>query len=325
MQKIQTNIALEIMPLRFHFKTDRRFEMPGYPGSAWRGAFGHALKRTVCVNRGARCETCLFYRSCAYPYLFNTPSPKDSAKMTRYATVPVPYLLTIDADRPESGAVVGLTLIGRALRHLPYVVHAMNLAGQQGIGPVRQELTLSQVMQLDFESSNWIEIYRPNQALQVQSAAPPRIPEIPAQIEIHLPIPLRLKHDDHLVTPESFCFRDLFSALLRRISMLSYFHGEMPLETDFAGVTAAAAQVPIIARELRWKDWTRYSSRQKSAMQMGGIVGRFQLDGKGLDAFWPYLWLGQWLGAGKGVTMGLGHYTIHPASLPNEAIQSLGD
>jgi CRISPR/Cas system endoribonuclease Cas6 (RAMP superfamily) len=36
----------------------------------------------------------------------------------------------------------------------------------------------------------------------------------------------------------------------------------------------------------------------------------------GLDAFWPYLWLGQWTHAGKGTSMGMGAYTIQPASLP---------
>jgi hypothetical protein len=37
---------------------------PAFPGSAWRGAFGHALKRTVCVMRLRPCAGCPLERSC---------------------------------------------------------------------------------------------------------------------------------------------------------------------------------------------------------------------------------------------------------------------
>lgn len=319
MQEIQTEISLAIMPLRFYFDASAGFEMPGYQGSAWRGAFGHALKKTVCVNRGVECDACLLYRSCAFPYLFNTPPHPDSAKMTRYPTVPLPYLLNIEFNQRPNEYVLGLTLLGEARRHLPYVVYALKLAGEQGIGPARRKLNLREVRQLDFESGNWNGIYRPDQPLSVEPAGCPGIPERPAALEIHLQTPLRLKRDNHLVTPETFRFRDLFSVLLRRISMLTYFHGASALETDFAGLTAASERVAIKAIDLHWRDWTRYSSRQKTTMQMGGLMGRFQLEGGDLEPFWPYLWIGQWVHAGKSVTMGLGRYRIEPASLRSKA------
>ena len=39
---------------------------------------------------------------------------------------------------------------------------------------------------------------------------------------------------------------------------------------------------------------------------MGGLVGSFILNLSGLETVWPYLWLGQWIHAGKAATMGLG-------------------
>ncbi len=45
----QPNIPVNIY--RFCFKTDSPPRLPDFPGSAWRGAFGHALKKTVCVVR----------------------------------------------------------------------------------------------------------------------------------------------------------------------------------------------------------------------------------------------------------------------------------
>jgi CRISPR/Cas system endoribonuclease Cas6 (RAMP superfamily) len=45
-------------------------------------------------------------------------------------------------------------------------------------------------------------------------------------------------------------------------------------------------------------------------MPFGGIVGEATIVGPGLDAWWPLLWMGQWIGVGKGVTTGLGDYRV---------------
>ena len=100
--------------------------------------------------------------------------------------------------------------------------------------------------------------------------------------------------------------------LLRRLSLLTYFFGETPLETNFAGLLRHAESIPIAKRALHWREWTRYSSRQNEKLQMGGLVGSFELAGADLDRFWPLLWLGQWTHAGKGCSMGLGRYVLEP-------------
>ena len=119
-----------------------------------------------------------------------------------------------------------------------------------------------------------------------------------------------LKSKDHYLTPESFRFGSLFTNLLRRISLLTNFHTDTPLETDFASLACAARTIEVDSAQLRWHDWTRYSSRQSTLMQMGGLLGSVTLRGEGLAPFWPYLWLGQWTHAGKATSMGLGRYRI---------------
>ena len=112
------------------------------------------------------------------------------------------------------------------------------------------------------------------------------------------------------MAPQEFRFADLFSSLLRRISMLTYFHTDTPLETDFAGLTAEARDVALSDARLSWLDWTRYSSRQDTTMQMGGLVGELTVDLSDHPHLWPYLRLGQWTHAGKGTSMGLGRYRL---------------
>lgn len=86
--------------------------------------------------------------------------------------------------------------------------------------------------------------------------------------------------------PEQFEFHDLFRSRLRRISLLMYFHDHEVLDVDFWALTQAAYDVPVRRQSLRWREWTRHSSRQWTTLQMGGLVGSFSVLGDALAPFW---------------------------------------
>jgi CRISPR/Cas system endoribonuclease Cas6 (RAMP superfamily) len=66
----------------------------------------------------------------------------------------------------------------------------------------------------------------------------------------------------------------------------------------------------VLEADLRWHEWSRYSSRQQTKVQMGGLMGSFALPVDALADFWPWLWLGQWVQVGKGTVMGMGEYVL---------------
>lgn len=106
---------LPIARYRLRFEAHESLRLPEYAGSMWRGAFGHALKRAVCVTREPRCPDCALYRSCAYAYVFETPPPQASAKMRKYPAAPHPYVLLPEpheVDHVEPGRSLDLTLVG---------------------------------------------------------------------------------------------------------------------------------------------------------------------------------------------------------------------
>jgi hypothetical protein len=138
-------------------------------------------------------------------------------------------------------------------------------------------------------------------------------------VEIRLLTPLRVKSDGRPAGKAMLDFGNLFSVLLRRISMLTYFHGDVALETDFKSLVAAARSVRAEA-ELQWREQVRYSARQKSEMNMGGVIGRLRIEGQDLAPFWPFLWIGQWTHAGSTASMGNGAYEL--ASLPLRQISA---
>lgn len=298
---------------RLNLRATSAIRLPAYAGSAWRGALGHALKRTVCVTGARHCPDCLLYRSCVYPYVFETPPPENAAKLRKYTAAPHPFVIEPWPDcrdlAPDQIFGVDLVLIGRGNAQLAYFIEALRRAGERGLGSGGGRYALDGVEQET--AAGWQAIYAPGGRLQTLPATVPAPPPLPAgPVRVELLTPLRLKVGNDLVTPHRLRFRDFFSPLLRRVSLLSYFHTDTPLETDFRALVQAAEAVPLAEPELRWFDWTRYSSRQDALLQMGGLVGSFVLPGAALAPFWPYLWLGQWTHAGKGAVMGLGRYRL---------------
>lgn len=67
-----------ILPIgryRAMFRASQPIHLPAFAGSAWRGAFGHALKRALCVTRMPVCAECALWRCCGYAYVFEPPPP----------------------------------------------------------------------------------------------------------------------------------------------------------------------------------------------------------------------------------------------------------
>jgi CRISPR-associated endoribonuclease Cas6 len=203
-----------------------------------------------------------------------------------------------------------LTLFGRANHYLAYVAHALKVSAGKGIqylGPME----LRSILQ-EQESGNesWHEILESGTRLLPLPLRSIAVPAVPQRVRIQLLTPLRLRHREQYLTSEAFTFADFFKSLLGRVSSIQYFHTETPLLADFAGLVAQSKNVELIAPNLRWTDWTRYSSRQKQKLQMGGLMGSFELSLARDDYFWPFIWIGQWLHTGKGTSMGLGQYRI---------------
>jgi len=305
------------LPLSTHrlvFEAETTMRLPEHLGSAWRGAFGHALKRSVCIQRLRPCPGCLVERTCLYPTLFETSPGPDARKMRRYERIPHPFAIapagwgarTLEAGRTIQ---VALVLVGRASAHVPYVVHALVRAAALGIGPDRGRLRL---VTADRVAGPWADAPVTARGLDA-GAACPALPPCPPGCRVELETPARLKHRGLHVGPDQFAPYDLLMTLVRRITMLAEFHASPVEGTDFRALKAEASAARLLDASLHWRELTRRSSRQGTVMQMGGLLGTARLDLTEAPSLWPYLWLGQWVGAGNGTTMGLGRYRIASA------------
>ena len=129
---------IPIKTYRFYFSTERPIRLPGFAGSAWRGAFGHALKKTVCVVRNTPCNQCLLKNACAYSVVFETPPPANAEKMRKYTAEP---LLRLDLSKFAAYISAPIQYdTGNAITHVitfekdSFVIPMLMLWGQHNLG-----------------------------------------------------------------------------------------------------------------------------------------------------------------------------------------------
>ena len=287
--------------------------LPEYKGSTFRGAFGHAFRKVVCTFKGKECDDCLLRQRCIYSYVFETPPPEGSERMTKYRRAPHPFVIEPPLDSktgyaPGEEIDFGLVLIGRADDYLPYFIYAFDELGKLGIGKGKARFRLDTVEregQILYEGK--AGVLKPFSAPLPVSPDPTLACQAANSLSLRFLTPLRIVSNGELnSTPD---FQSILRTLLRRISLLSYFHCGIDLDLDFSGLIERAGQVVTESRSLRWHDWERWSARQETKMKMGGVVGRISFSGD-LGEFLPYLRMGELLHVGKGTVFGLGWYEI---------------
>jgi len=279
------------------------------------------------VNREKICESCLLKGKCVYSYIFETPPPSDTSKMRKYPFAPHPFVITPPLEekriyRQNDTICFELTLIGKSIDFLPYFIYTFDELGRMGIGKGKGKYRLEEVRAIQVGERAKIKTERAEVIYSGRDkvlhnfshllspytfALPPSSNLKPLTLDLLFLTPTRLKFDGNLSPkPE---FHILYRNLLRRISLLSYFHCDKELDLDFKGLIERSREVKVQKEKLSWFDWERYSNRQETKMKMGGFIGSITFQGD-LEPFLPFLLLGEHIHVGKGTSFGLGKYEI---------------
>ena len=134
--------ALPYQRLRFCLAARQEAFLPSFKGSLLRGAFGHALRRTVCVMGPQQpCPTCMLRKQCVYPRLFETliePEDKVPRFLRGLPTAPRPYVFEpFDEQRlyrPGETLQFDLIVLGQAIELHPFAIFAVSQMSEQGLG-----------------------------------------------------------------------------------------------------------------------------------------------------------------------------------------------
>ncbi|MBE0426417.1 MAG: CRISPR system precrRNA processing endoribonuclease RAMP protein Cas6 [Nitrospirae bacterium] len=320
--------SIKVNTFQFTIVPNEPLILPAYKGSTFRGGFGYAFKRVVCAIRDKECPDCLLKEKCIYSYVFETPPPSDSTIMRKYKTAPHPFVIEPPPEKkrgfkPGDEITFGLTLIGRAIDYLPYFIYTFDELGKIGIGKGKTGYELKEVgcngKKIYDSSTKTLKPFKTasldigNPTLENPQNNPPLGKGgeggfISNLLTLNFITPTRILYNSHLILDLEFHI--LIRNLLRRLSLLYYFHcnGD-PSEWDFKGMIEKAKEVKVKNKDLRWYDWERYSGRQATRLKMGGFVGSITFEA-GIDPFIPLIKAGEVLHVGKGTGFGLGKYRI---------------
>jgi len=324
--------GLPVARYRFTARMRQGVRLPDYAGSLLRGQFGAALRNVACMTRQPICPGCPLQTSCPYTRVFESLPPPEHS-LQAFSAIPNAYVVEpplppagLLHGRPEPGQihpadlaagdslVFHMVLVGSAIDQLALVVFAWQRALAQGLTRSRSPADL---LQVDWVDENglahviWSQ-QRPVLAAHPASISVPALAEGASSLLLHIHTPLRLQHQGHPLWPTQLTPRALVANVARRVALVLEFHAQHSDWGQQVPIVVAQAQTMTDTRELHWFDWVRYSSRQQQEMTLGGVLGTWGLHGcpDALATVWPWLWLGQWLHAGKNATMGMGGYTL---------------
>jgi len=301
---------------RFSCTFETKALLSRHKGSAIRGLFGHSLKKVACAQRQRDCRDCLLNSSCVYFQLFESPSVQGRKKAGNNVR-PHPFVLVPPADTEKREYSPGDTfemtfkLFGQAIEWLPYVVFCVEEMGKRGLearnrhgwGRFRLDSVTCGDKKIYSGDSKLLEKNGQWKELDVQ-----KIQAKPVNsVEVFYTMPLRLKKGNRIT--DSVDFQTLVRACCRRIAVLEDAFGNGEPELDYRGLVKRASEIETVESDTRWERVYRYSNRQRTTMNIGGIVGRVKYRGD-IAPYWPLLKYCEAVHIGKQTAFGNGRIVV---------------
>ncbi|MEP7009317.1 MAG: CRISPR system precrRNA processing endoribonuclease RAMP protein Cas6 [Acidobacteriota bacterium] len=283
--------------------------LPPFHGSTLRGAFGHALRKTVCsFGPDAPCPTCVLRSECPYPRIFETPNPGQPLEPLSFlagvTTAPRPYLFEPRSTTTTLavGETLGfdLLLFGRAIELQRYALAAVERLAAGGLGAAvagrKAEFAVAGVEPIPPSGAPL-----PNEPL----------PGDGHRVRLRFVTPVRLLDHKRVVPPDRP--RALAFAMIRRLLELAHFHApDSTIDWTFKPLLEHAGTLEVVGTDLRFHDVERYSQRQQTHTPLGGYEGTLDLRGD-LEPLAPLLRAAEVIHVGKGTVFGLGQLAIEAA------------
>lgn len=255
--------------------------LPFFAGSMVRGAFGPALKQTVCINPSYECKDCFAANSCLF-YQF-------------YEKANHPHTYRFEVELDPKKYTFSLLLFNHAATQLPYVLSALHrMLTKIGLGSDRRRYENFTIF------CNGIPIYD-GKSFQMSQVELQKFSYTPLEENFTLRFltPLRIKSQNEFLKTTPTLTQLLYSIRNRYEELSGNGRAKLGYEPSYHQRFART----------NFLDLTRYSSRQESKLGIGGIMGEIGYSGVDEESR-RLLRLGELIGIGKQAVFGLGKITL---------------
>jgi len=301
--------------LRLTLRAQQAATLPIYKGSMLRGAFGHALRKAVCIMEPEQaCSSCLIRQTCYNTQLFEPVYEKElPPALADLPILPRAYIFepANEARRLQEGDLLDfdLLLFGKAIDLQLYAMLASERMAVTGLGrnrvPFRLERALSRAA-----DGTW-KVVLEDGRMRGRGTSRPTFPSqepLGPRATLRFLTPTRLRVEHHRI--ETTTFPELVAAMARRLFEVAHFHvRDCPVDWNIEPLLAAAREVKLTGLDLHWQDWERYNAQRKTAMNMGGFLGSVDIEGD-LTPFTALLRTAEILHIGRGTPFGLGKMEV---------------
>jgi len=254
---------------------------PTFLGSTLRGAFGVALKRIVCINPSYKCDACFAKDECLF-YEF-------------YEEKNISHKYCFEFNLNQRDFNFSLYLFEDATKKLPYVISALHkMLTEMGLTRERKKF------EIDSIKVNQKEIYKDEnfdlQGIELKEFKPR---DIKAPIKLEFLTPLRIKSSGKILSDKP-TLNSLLNSIQNRLSELK---DEPKITLTF---TPTYKEKEFF---IKFKDQTRRSNRQKTSLQIGGIIGFIEYEEIDENSL-ILLQIGEIIGIGKQTSFGMGRVKL---------------
>jgi len=251
-------------------------------GSQLRGALGYALKKVSCINPSYNCEGCFASANCLY-YEF-------------YEEKNVFHKYRFDINLGLDYYNFDFYLFDDAVIKLPYVISALHMMiTQNGLGMNRNTYK-------DFDMYINDEPCFINGQLKMPKDFTKSfmINKISQNVHLKFLTPLRIKKDNKFLRSDGLELENIINSIYQRqMQLLGKGFKKFPYKIEGE----------ITNKKLEFKELTRQSNRQKTTMNMGGIIGSMEIKNLSKECY-EVLKLGELIGVGKQTVFGLGKIKV---------------
>lgn len=301
-------MTLSYLPAHFHLKFDSPARVDVPPLFVLRSMLGKHLRSMSCIARQNKCPECMYNKTCAYAFLFETILPAQNDVAPGRDRASHPFAFTDGSLR--SGVAIdecdfAITLFGKAVEYLPYMYAAFVRAGNDGIFKCRAKFHVAGI-EVDGKNilldSEHLDVSIEPKIWRLDSA----FEERQGQVLVELKTPLRFKRGGKY--GPDFDAWAFMSCLFRRAKTLCSLYGSADGIPDYR----PSEKLAISDKKLAWNDAVHYSVRQKKAMSLGGVVGTLKLSGT-FSPFEQNLFdFARLFNGGKNTNFGLGQMDFWP-------------
>ena len=249
--------------VNFFLKFERTVFADTNPLFVLRSMMGKNLHSMCCISKKSTCSDCLYNKTCAYSYLFETILPQDNSTLPGRNRGSHPFSFSEKQNFNNKKQIdtldFTLTLFGKAIDYLPYIYASFVRAGKDGIFKSRTKFEITKVccngkeiligenkLNTDFECCEW----KGGENVFEQHTE--------KEVLVELRSPLRFKVNGKYT--KDFSAVDFMKCLYRRAKTLCQLYGEFDLQFDEYILNNS---IIMEEKSLVWRDTLHYSARQK--------------------------------------------------------------